>query len=190
MRPATCILSSTIALMTIIPTAAADCSIDFENLPHGTAVSQQYQGCGVVFDSLPGQPLPMIYDASPAPEGKILHSWDWYAPVIVSFVNPANPSEYRPVSYIQFGNPAGDMDVLYVRVFTTNGSLIGTYTSPFGSPETVALDFGDPIAAFMIVDDQGDTAYIMDDLIVLEESPIFMDGFDVGNADRWSNTSN
>jgi hypothetical protein len=105
---------------------------------------------------------------------------------VVSFVNPANASQYRPVSFIKFDNPVDVGDILHVEVYDADDTLIGTYDSTLGSPETVVFDLGGPVGAYMIVDDRFETAYTVDEIIVLDEPPVFIDGFESGNTDRWS----
>ena len=69
------------------------------------------------------------------------------------------------------------------------GTTLASYASPTPGPETIIIDLGAPVAAFMIVDDYSSTAYSIDNLkVFLSTSTIFMDGFETGNPYQWSTT--
>ena len=108
--------------------------------------------------------------------------------MVVSFVEPTNQNQYRPVARIEFDNPASD-DLVFVTVHDVNGTTLAWYASPVGGPETIIIDLGAPVVAFMIVDDSSSTAYTIDNLkVFLSSSTIFMDGFETGNPSFWSDT--
>ena len=166
---------------------AADCEIGFEGFPGGTEITTQYLSCGVIFAGDGADPPPLIYDYGAGPTGKILHSHDWYAPMVVSFVEPTNRNQYRPVARIEFDSPAEDGDLVLVVVYDVNGVPVTSYVSPSQGPETIIIDLGAPVAAFMTIDDISLTAYTVDNLkVFLSSSLIFMDGFESGGTFQWS----
>ena len=168
---------------------AADCEIGFEEFPSGTEITTQYLSCGVIFAGDGTDPPPSIYDYGSGTIGRILHSHDWYAPMVVSFVEPTNQNQYRPVARIEFDNLSPDGDLVVVTVYDVNGMTLATYASPNPGPETIIFDFGAPVIAFMIVDDISSTAYTVDNLkVFLSTSTIFRDGFETGNPYQWSTT--
>jgi hypothetical protein len=69
------------------------------------------------------------------------------------------------------------------------GTTLASYASPTPGPETIIIDLGAPVAAFMIVDDYSSTAYSIDNLkVFLSTSTIFRDGFESGYPYQWSST--
>lgn len=188
--PTTVVASLVAVLVTAIGTGTvlAQCTIDFEDQSDGTPIAIQYRFCGVVFSGDAGDPPPKIFDYGPDDIGKILHSYDWYSPMVLKFVDSGNLVDPDPVAYIEFDNPASDGDILHVEVFAVDGSLIGSHTSTIGSPETVTFNFGQPIAARMVVDDEFDTAFTVDNLTLADEPPIFRGRFESGETSRWSGT--
>ncbi len=72
---------------------AADREIGFEEFPSGTEITTQYLSCSVIFAGDGTDPPPLIYDYGPGVIGRILHSHDWYAPMVVSFVEPTNRNQ-------------------------------------------------------------------------------------------------
>ncbi|HOC44268.1 MAG TPA: hypothetical protein PKJ99_14735 [Thermoanaerobaculales bacterium] len=161
--------------------------IDFEGYPSGTQITDQYLPYGVLFSGYPpGQSPPRIEDYGTGSYGKVLRSYDWYSAMQVQFVDPLNPSVYLPVSHIELDNPIDtEVDYLVVEVFDASGQLLYSYTST--SPERVVIDLGAPVAAYMILDDSANTAYVIDNLEAY--SPIvFSDGFESGDVSAWSAT--
>jgi hypothetical protein len=161
--------------------------IDFEGFPSGTPITDQYLCYGVLFSGYPaGDPPPLTWDSGPLSYGSVLISHDWYSAMKVEFVDPLNTAVYWPVSHIEFDNPINpEVDYIVVEVFDASGLLLYSYTS--ASPERVVIDLGASVAAYMILDDSADTAYVIDNLET--DSPIvFSDGFEAGDTSAWSGT--
>jgi len=177
-------------IVAILAGGAGDASsyvIDFEGCPSGTQITDQYLSYGVLFSGYPaGDPPPVTWDYGPGSYGSVLISYDWFSAMKVEFVDPLNPGLYLPASHIEFDNPIdSEVDYIVVEVFDSNGQLLYSYTST--SPERVIIDLGAPVAAYMILDDSANTAYVIDNLETY--TPIvFADGFESGDASAWSAT--
>jgi hypothetical protein len=182
--------------MTGVCASAVECEAQF-NYPTGTQIAYQYGSCGFIFEGVGGDPPPETYNYGAHP-GSILHSHDWYSPLLVRFINPAKPNFYRPVARIEFDNPI-EQDLVYVEVFDSNDQILTTYITTnaprdVGDPvERVVIDVGEPLAAYMIIYDGEDTgntgyAYTVDNLSTWLTSSLFTDGFESGDASVWSAT--
>lgn len=185
MRPA-----ASLIIVAILAGGAGDASgyiIDFEGYPSGTQITDQYLSYGVLFSGYPaGDPPPVTWDYGPGSYGSVLISYDWFSAMKVEFVDPLNPALYLPVSHIEFDNPINpEVDYIVVEVFDASGQLLYTYTS--ASPERVVIDLGAYVAAYMILDDSADTAYVIDNLET-DSTIVFADGFESGDVSAWSST--
>jgi hypothetical protein len=182
------------ALLIIVAVLAAGAGaafgdvIDFEGYPSGTPITDQYVSYGVLFSGYPpGDPTPVTFDYGSSSYGSVLISHDWFAAMRVDFVDPLNPSLFLPVSHIEFDNPIdSEVDYIVVEVFDAGGLLLYSYTS--ASPERVVIDLGAYVAAYMILDDGGGTAYVIDNLETDSPVPLFADGFESGDTGAWSGT--
>ena len=166
-----------IAMLGLFAASAGAATIDFEDYPSDTVITNQYLSLGVLFSGAAGDPPPRIYDYVGG-YGRVLRSHDWYAPMVISFVDPGNPNNYSPVSYIAFDNPVdSEVDYIAVNVYDQNDGLVYQYLST--SPEYVVINLGSAIAAYMVLDDAQNTAYIIDDLT-------FEGGVTAVEAGTWS----
>jgi hypothetical protein len=151
-------LMATLALA--MPAMAA--LVDFEGYPSGTIITDQYVDLGVLFSGIDSDPPPRTHEYVDL-YGKVLRSHNWYDAMVITFVNPDNPAAARPVQIIEFDNPIDtEVDYIQVEVYDVDDVLIYSYLST--SPEHVAIDLGLPSASYMILDDDQDTAYVIDNL--------------------------
>jgi hypothetical protein len=79
------------------------------------------------------------------------------------------------------------VDYIVVQVLDAGGTVVYGYTST--SPERVITNLGAPIGAYMIVDDDLTTAYVLDNLEVDSPAQVFCDGFESGDTTAWSVTA-
>lgn len=188
-------LTAFLVAMTGVYASAVECEARFDYLT-GTQIAYQYVSCGFIFEGVGGDPPPETYNYGTHP-GSILHSHDWYSPLLVRFINPAKPNFYRPVARIEFDNPISQ-DFVYVEVFDSNDQVLTTYMTAavrnVGDPvERVIIDLGEPLAAYMIVYDGTDdgnfgVAYTFDNLSTSLTSSLFADGFESGDTTAWTAT--
>jgi len=150
----------------------ANDTITFNNLSDGTIVTDQYQINGVIFSGYKGSTPPVVYDYSPKYSyGKILHSDDWFNPLRINFVDPINVSEYHPAKRIEFDNVVDsiisqnlEVDYISIDVYDSMNVLIYHYLS--SSPEHVVLNFDNPRAAYITIDDSANTSFALDNILV------------------------
>lgn len=143
--------------------ASSSDTVTFNEYPIGTQITNQYLSMGVLFSGVGGNPPPEVYDFGSSSYGRVLISHNWYDGILIKFVEPLDSTVYRPVSSISFDNPiTEEVDYITVKIYNTNDSLLFTYTS--ASPERVEINLGNPVGAYMILDDSAGTAYVVDNL--------------------------
>jgi len=151
---------------------AANDTITFNDLTDGTIITNQYRISGVIFSGYNGSSAPVIYDYSPKYSyGKILRSDDWFNPLRIDFVDPINVSEYHPAKRIEFDNVVDsiisqnlEVDYMSIDVYDSTNVLIYHYIS--SSPEHVVLNFDNPSAAYITIDDSANTSFALDNILV------------------------
>ncbi len=190
-------LVASLVAMTGVCAFAVECEVRFDH-PTGAQITNQYVPCGFIFEGLGTDPPPETYEYEGFP-GTILHSHDWYSPMVVRFVDPAQPSAVRPVARIEFDNPI-PVDLVQVEVFDSNDQVLATHltagTRPSEEPvERIVIDVHAPLAAYMVIFDgtPGDSgwfgpAYTIDNLSTSLTSSFFEDGFESGDTSAWSTT--
>ncbi|MDM7917426.1 MAG: hypothetical protein ACE15D_14825 [Candidatus Eisenbacteria bacterium] len=162
-----CIVAA-IGLLGVTGLARAE-TVTFDEYGSGTPITDQYLPQGVVFSGYGADPPPQIYDYV-GYIGRVLISYDWYSAMVIRFVEPSDPGTYRPVSEIAFDNPIdSEVDYIVARVYDANDNLIYEYTS--SSPERVEIQLGSAEGAYMILDDDQNTAYVIDNLYFLPGAP-------------------
>jgi hypothetical protein len=117
----------------------------------------------VVFQGFGFDPDPRIYDYGEDSLSRVLVSHDWYAPMVISFVDPDDASVYAPRSYIAFDNVIeAEVDYIDVTVYDSSDNEVFSYLS--ASPEYVEIDLDSAVGAYMVLDDSSATAYVVDNL--------------------------
>jgi hypothetical protein len=140
-------------------------TITFTPYVSGTVMTNQYQNQGVVFSGYSGSTDPIVFDFSPDPLGKALHSDNWFNALRVNFVDTANVSQYQLAEKIEFDNPvSNEVDYMSIDIYNSTNTLIRHYLST--SPEHVFIDFGIPSAAYMTIDDSASTSFIIDNILI------------------------
>jgi hypothetical protein len=140
-------------------------TMDFEQFPSGTIITNQYQYLGILFSGYNGSGNPDVYDYGPTVYTKILKSDNWYNPMKLTFVDPLNPTAFNPVQYIDFDNSedaAGDWVI--IDVYDSTGAVV--YHGSSFSPDHVSINLGSSIGAYMVLDDSLQTAYIIDNILL------------------------
>ncbi len=134
--------------------------IDFEAFTSNTMITNQYQNQGVIFSGHDGSGNPSTYEYAIG-YGKILHSETWYNQIRLNFVDKTNPAINQYAQKIEFDNPnTSETDFISVKLYDNNNNLIRQFMSK--SPEHVVINFATPSAAYMVLDDSANTAYIVD----------------------------
>ncbi len=139
-------------------------TINFNELSSGTIVSTQYTSShGAIFSGWPQGNYCDTYDYGLPGWGSILKSSTWYDGIRIDFVNPNDTSEVMPVCVFGFNNPIDtEIDYIVVRFYDINDNLIHTHHSV--SPELVNINLGSSGAAYVTMEDEFDSAYVVDDL--------------------------
>jgi hypothetical protein len=139
--------------------------ITFSDYVQNTLITNQYTDHGVLFSGLTEGQDPVVAEYSAETFGRVLRSYDWYGQIVARFVDPQNPQKPRLVQQIAFDNPSEtELDYINVKVYDPEENLIYNYTSK--SPERVRIDLGEALAAYMVLDDSAQTAYVIDNLAV------------------------
>ncbi|MFM9986521.1 MAG: T9SS type A sorting domain-containing protein, partial [Flavobacteriales bacterium] len=81
----------------------------------------------------------------------------------IDFVNPNDTTEVVPVCQFGFNNPINtEIDYIVVRFYDINDNLIHTHNSV--SPELVNINLYPNGAAYVTMEDENDSAYVIDDI--------------------------
>ena len=143
--------------------AAIGDTITFEEYGTGTVITDQYLSEGIIFSGLEAGQNPVIHDYGESTHTSTLHSYDWFGALVVHFVNPENSEEYRNVRHISFDNPI-DTEVDYISIAVYDAEDLILYQSVSTSPERVTINLENSPAAYMVLDDSANTAYVIDNL--------------------------
>lgn len=139
-------------------------TINFTPYSGGTIITNQYINDGALFSGSSGSSDPQVYDYGVGSYGAVLIN-NWYDPIRIDFVDTLTGTAVNLVEKIEFDNPvSSEVDYIVVDVYDASNNPIYHYVS--ASPENVVIDFGNPTAAYMIVDDSNSTAYIFDNLLL------------------------
>ncbi|MEO8066886.1 MAG: T9SS type A sorting domain-containing protein [Flavobacteriales bacterium] len=151
--------------------AVAQCdTLDFEGILSGTNFTNQYQSCGVVFSSNGIITPPVTYDYGSLSWTSVLHSYDWYGELRMDFVDPADGVTPVPVGYVSFDNSVGsEIDYIMGTAYDVNGIALTTFYSI--SPERIELNIGGAGIAYIVLDDDQNTAYVIDNIVIAGAEP-------------------
>lgn len=139
-------------------------TITFSPYASGTVITNQTYPKGAVFSGV-GTADPVVYDYGAGSFGKILRSDTWYDPVRVDFVDTLTGTNLALVQKIELENPINsEVDYITVDVYDEFNNLLYHYNS--ASPEYITIDLGTPMAAYMILDDSLNTAYVVDNILL------------------------
>lgn len=146
--------------------ASAQCdTLDFEGIPSLTNFTNQYQSCGVVFSSNGVPTPPVTYDYGNTSWTSVLHSYDWYGELRLDFVDPIDGITPVPVSSVSFDNPVGtETDYIVGNAYDVNGVVLMPFTS--ASPDRVQINTGTANIAYIVMDDDQTTAYVIDNIVI------------------------
>jgi len=130
----------------------------------GTVITNQTFTKGAVFSGI-GTPDPVVQDYGVGSWGNVLRSDTWYDPVRVDFVDTLTGLNLALVQKIELENPIdSEVDYVVVDVYDEFDNLLYHYLS--ASPEYITIDLGIPSAAYMILDDSLNTAYVVDNILL------------------------
>ncbi|MBK7553501.1 MAG: hypothetical protein IPI55_02570 [Flavobacteriales bacterium] len=151
--------------------AAAQCdTLNFEGITSGTDITNQFQACGVVFSSNGVLTAPQTYDYGIGAYTSVLHSYDWYGELRMDFVDPLNGTTHVPVGSVWFTNPVNsELDYIIAKAFDEGGVLLDSVYSV--SPDTVELTSSGSLIAYVILDDDQGSAYVIDNVVIGGGSP-------------------
>ncbi len=151
--------------------ADAQCdTLDFEGITSGTDITNQFQACGVVFSSNGVLTAPQTYDYGIGAYTSILHSYDWYGELRMDFVDPLNGTTHVPVGSVWFTNPVdSELDYIVAKAYDEGGVLLDSVYSV--SPDTVELTSSGSLIAYVILDDDQSSAYVIDNVVISGGSP-------------------
>ena len=140
-------------------------TINFSQDLGGTVITNQYIQQGALFSGV-GTLGPQVIDFDTIGNlGKVLHSHNWYDPIRIDFVDTVIGTSINLVQKIGFLNAVWqETDYIKIDVYDQIDNLLYHYLS--ASPEYVTIDFGIPEAAYMILDDSANTAYVIDNIIL------------------------
>jgi hypothetical protein len=139
-------------------------TINFEAYTSGTEITDQYYEEGAQFSGV-GTGSPQVFDYGPGPLGKVLISPTWFDPIRVDFVDTTTGLSTQLVQKIELLNPVDtEIDYIKIDIYDASDNLLQSYTST--SPEEVSIDLGSPLAAYMILDDDQGTAYVVDNILL------------------------
>ena len=138
-------------------------TIHFDGLTSGTVVTDQYASShGAKFS---GWPVPNYCDTYDyvGLYGSVLKSSTWYDGIRIDFVNPIDTSESVAVCTFGMNNPIdSEIDYIVLRFYDANDNLLYTYHSV--SPELVNINLGTAGATYVTMEDENDSAYVIDDI--------------------------
>jgi hypothetical protein len=120
---------ATVALIaTTIATPGFAATLDFEGYPDGstTLTGNEFASLGVLFGSEGGTGA-QIYNYGSGSLTSTITSDDWYRPLWITFVNPANSSENWTVDSISILNRLAE-DEWTVSAYDLAGNTLGTQT--------------------------------------------------------------
>ena len=162
---------ATVLLMLCKLGSVAQCdTLDFEGIASGTDFTNQYQACGVVFSSNGIATPPVTYDYGSLSWTSVLHSYDWYGELRMDFVDPVNGTTHVPVGYVSFDNPIGsEIDYIVGTAYDVNSNILTTFSS--ASPERIEVTTGSANIAYIILDDDQTTAYVIDNIVISGGEP-------------------
>jgi len=139
-------------------------TVTFEEYGTGTVITDQYISHGMFFSGVESGQNPVIHDYGPAVYTRVLHSYDWFGPLKITFIVPGDSSlTPQPVTSLSFDNPVdSEIDYIDVKAYNSDSVLVYQYTST--SPEHVAIAFTEPVA-YIVFDDSSNTAYVIDNIL-------------------------
>ncbi|MEC7985550.1 MAG: hypothetical protein VX278_10340 [Myxococcota bacterium] len=138
-------------------------TIDFEDCPNGAAVTDQYLSLGVLFSGSNNTSDPTTHNYGVSTHTRVLISHNWYDPIRIDFVDPNDPSVHLPVQHVSFDNPIDtEIDYIQADVYSESGVLLDSILS--ASPDRIDFTLNSPQIAYVIVDDDNSTAYVIDNL--------------------------
>ena len=139
-------------------------TINFNGLTTGTVLSDQFASThGAIFSGWPQGNYVDTYDYGEGSWGSIAKSSSWYDGIRIDFVNPMDTTEVVTVCQFGFNNPINtEIDYIVVRFYDINDNLIHTHHSI--SPEMININLYPNGAAYVTMEDEYDSAYVIDDL--------------------------
>jgi hypothetical protein len=139
-------------------------TINFDPYASGTEIIDQYFEEGAQFSGV-GTTAPQVYDYGIGSWGKVLISPTWFDPIRIDFVDTITGLSTQLVQKIELLNPIdSEVDYIKIDIYDASDNLLQSYTS--ASPEEVSIDLGSPLAAYMILDDDQGTAYVVDNILL------------------------
>ena len=152
------ILSIVLTAILGLPRSGWATTITFEGAPSGVLAGTEYAGLGVVFSSIGGVGAQEYNYGGAITE--VITSDDWYHPLRIDFVNPANSADPWVVSSVSMENHF-DEDYWLITAYDGSNNLLSTQILSFATGVVTFSGIG-PIHSVIL--DAHTTAFAMDNL--------------------------